>query len=184
MSKAGRNLGIYFLVIMLIMVFVMFLNKGNAVDTKISSQKFEEALEKGTITSVEISQNKETPTGIMQIILKGGEKRIMNISNVESMEKILKDNNVDYITGAMPKESMVVQYILPGIAVLLVVVLLFSFMNAKGSAGGANSKMMNFGKNRAKLSTADNKLRFSNVAGLIEEKEELAEIVDFLKSCG
>ncbi len=183
MSKAGRNLGIYFIVVTVIMILVMFINNSNTMDTQFSSKSFEEALENGTISSVEIAQNKETPTGSMKIVLQSGEVRTMNISNVESMEEVLKYYDIEYITGPVPRESVIAQYILPGVAIILVLVLLFSFMNAKnGGAGAGNNKMMNFGKNRAKLSTSENKIRFTNVAGLIEEKEELSEIVEFLKS--
>jgi cell division protease FtsH len=152
-------------------------------DIQLDSKSFAEELENDRITYVEISQNKEVPTGTLRITLSNEETRVMNVSDVGEMEEILKTHDVGYRMLPVPQESAFMQYVLPLLITVVVIIVLFSIMNARsGSANSQNSRMMNFGKSRAKLSKEDNKIRFTNVAGLVEEKEELSEIVEFLKA--
>lgn len=182
-NRATRTLVIYFAVIMLIMFAVMTYMNNAEADIQLDSKSFAEELENDRITYVEISQNKEVPTGTLRITLSNEETRVMNVSDVGEMEEILKTHDVGYRMLPVPQESAFMQYVLPLLITVVVIIVLFSIMNARsGSANSQNSRMMNFGKSRAKLSKEDNKIRFTNVAGLVEEKEELSEIVEFLKA--
>ena len=137
------------------------------------------------IEAVEVNQNKSVPTGRVEITLKGDDSsdnvRYLYVSDVNEIQDYLKELNVDYTMPDIPQDSWAATTFLPVILTLVGVFLIFGLMNRQG--GGAYSKAMNFGKSRAKLSTdRDKKVTFAQVAGLEEEKEELEEIVDFLKS--
>ena len=129
-----------------------------------------------------INPNKETPTGTLKIYLKDEDySKSMNVLNTEKVQEILEENGVAYKIADMPKPSVFTTVVLPLVLTVGVVLLLFVLMNRQ-AGGGANAKAMSFGKSRARLSTdRDKKVTFANVAGLKEEKEELEEIVDFLK---
>ena len=136
------------------------------------------------VTDVYIDQSRAVPTGTVSFMLKEeNEARSVNVSNVEKVEDMLDENGVLYDVSAVPEDSIFSTILIPLLIALAAVMLLFYLMNRQG--GGANAKAMNFGKSRAKMSTdLQNKVDFSQVAGLQEEKEELEEIVDFLKTPG
>lgn len=179
MNKAGRNIGLYVLLIAFVMIFTFALNSANNGDADYNRVAFEEDIEEDKVESVSIAPNKEIPSGILTITLQSGVKKILNVSDVSEMEEYLIEKNIPSYMKAVPKESVFLKYILPALAIVIVGVLLFSML---GAQSGGSGKMMNFGKTRAKLSTADNKIRLKNVAGLKEEKEELEEIVEFLRA--
>ena len=143
---------------------------------------FQEDLKEDNVDSVVINPNKETPTGTLKIYLKDEDySKSMNVLNTEKVQEILEENGVAYKIADMPKPSVFTTVVLPLVLTVGVVLLLFVLMNRQ-AGGGANAKAMSFGKSRARLSTdRDKKVTFANVAGLKEEKEELEEIVDFLK---
>ena len=114
------------------------------------------------------------------VTLKNGQYKKINVSDVNETEKLLKEKFPSYKVEDVKRDSVFLQYLLPVIVMGVILFLIFSIMGNQG--GGANAKMMNFGKSLAKLSTEDNKIRFDDVAGLKEEKEDLMEIVDFLKN--
>ena len=132
--------------------------------------------------SVTIKQNKAIPTGQVEAVLKDDRKESFNVSDVKEVEKFLDKEKVDYYVNDVPKDSW---FATTGFSTLVSVgLILFLFMMMNRQAGaGAGAKAMNFGKSRAKMSTdKDRKITFSQVAGLQEEKEDLEEIVDFLKA--
>ncbi|MBR0052063.1 MAG: ATP-dependent zinc metalloprotease FtsH, partial [Firmicutes bacterium] len=130
---------------------------------------------------VEIRPNAETPTGSLIVSLKDGTVTNLYVSDVGNMEEELKELYPAYTTAEVSKESWLLTYILPFGLAILAFFIFMSFMNAQ--SGGANSRMMNFGKSRAtKIQPEDQKVTFKDVAGLKEEKEDLEEIVDFLKN--
>ncbi len=179
MNKAGRNIGLYVLLVVFAMLFTFALNRANNKDADYNRAAFEEDITAGNVKSVSIAPNKEIPSGILTVTLQTGDTKILNVADVSEVESHLLELNVPSFMKAVPKESMFLQYVLPAIGIVIVGVLLFSMLR---SQSGGNGKMMNFGKTRAKLSTADNKIRLKNVAGLKEEKEELEEIVEFLRA--
>ena len=151
----------------------------NLMRGNMTYQEFMVAVENNTIESVHIEQNPQTPTGNIYLSMIEGEDRSMAVSDVVEIQELLKANQIDFRLMDVPQENYLMTVILPiGVSVMLFV-LMFLFMNAR-AGGGGNSKMANFGKSRAKMSKTNN-VDFSKVAGLAEEKEDLVEVVDFLK---
>ena len=146
----------------------------------ISYQEYLTALADGSVEKVIINQNQQTPTGEVNLFLKDGSAKQYYTSDVIEEQHYLQELGIDYTTTDVPRENMVLTILLPIVVSTIAVVILISVMNARSSGGGANAKMMNFGKSRARISR-DGKVNFTNVAGLDEEKEELEEVVDFLR---
>ena len=181
MEKPSKGTGLYFLIFAIVMLGLLYF--GNSYFTQgesISNQEFVSILDSDDILSITVSQNKEVPTGVVVVTLKNGQYKKINVSDVNETEKLLKEKFPSYKVEDVKRDSVFLQYLLPVIVMGVILFLIFSIMGNQG--GGANAKMMNFGKSLAKLSTEDNKIRFDDVAGLKEEKEDLMEIVDFLKN--
>lgn len=142
-------------------------------------------LESGEVTSVTVKQNGngETPTGELAVVLKDGSKKSLYVPDVKDVISDMDEHNMsNYYVTDVQRESFFLTAILPILIGVAVIIVFFTFMNNQ-SAGGGNSKVMNFGKSRAKMVIdTEKKVTFKNVAGLDEEKEELWEIVDFLKA--
>ncbi len=137
-------------------------------------------LQSGKVTDVIIQPNAETPTGTVSIALKSGEHNVLYVTDVKEIEELVASHNIDPYIKDIPRENWFLSYVLPILAVVAVGLVIFFLLNSQAGGGGANGKMMNFGKSRAKLST-DSKVTLKDVAGLKEEKEDLEEIIDFLK---
>ena len=148
---------------------------------KVSNQDFIAMLENGQVAEAVIRQNPQTPTGEVAVTLATGEVKRLYVTDVKDTEKLLNDHNTEYTVLDVPQENYLVTIILPFALSIIVVVIIIMVMNRNASGGGANARMMNFGKSRARMSR-DSKVNFGNVAGLVEEKEELEEVVDFLKN--
>ena len=149
---------------------------------EISYSTFVKEVEAGNVTAADIRQNSAVPTGRVTLSLKDDSSvRSLNVSDVGKVEEFLQENDVKYSLEDVPKESIIMSAVLPSLITLCGIFLLFMLMNRQN--GGTNSKAMNFGKSRARMSTQNEiKVTFADVAGLKEEKEELEEIVDFLKA--
>lgn len=149
---------------------------------EITFTQFEQEIKDDNVTEVVINQNKAVPTGVVTLTLRDSrETRRVNVSDVNETQKLLDKNDVEYRISAIPQDSVLSTTVLP--VVLMLVGFMFITMMMNRQSGGANAKAMNFGKSRARMSSEnDKKVTFADVAGLQEEKEELAEIVDFLKS--
>lgn len=192
MEKKTRSGGFIFYILIIAIVFVVIFairqSTGNSVSY--SYEEFLTDMEDGKIESVKITQNKEVPTGKITVVLKESSKKYsayINDTNdvVDSIIKYNKKSSDDikYTMGDVERDSVFLTTILPFIIVAVVVIFLFVFMNRQASGGGANAKMMNFGKSRAQRIDPNAKnVTFKQVAGLREEKEDLEEIVDFLKN--
>ena len=179
--RGASGASLLMLVIVLFAVF-WFSDRMQNTEQQYTEAMFQEDLKKDNVDSVVINPNKETPTGTLKIYLKDEDySKSMNVLNTEEVQDILEENGVAYKIADMPKPSVFTTVVFPLVLTVGVVLLLFVLMNRQ-AGGGANAKAMSFGKSRARLSTdRDKKVTFANVAGLKEEKEELEEIVDFLK---
>ena len=140
-------------------------------------------LDAGNVSEIVIQPNGEAPTGYLEIQMKNGLNHKLYATDITELETLVREYGFDPVENDTERENWVLPYMLPMLAVLAVGVFLFMMMNAQ-QAGGGNGKMMNFGKSRAKMSIGDKSVTFAQVAGLKEEKEELEEIVDFLKEPG
>lgn len=149
---------------------------------EITFTQFEQEIKDDNVTEVVINQNKAVPTGVVTLTLRDSrETGRVNVSDVNETQKLLDKNDVEYRISAIPQDSVLSTTVLP--VVLMLVGFMFITMMMNRQSGGVNAKAMNFGKSRARMSSEnDKKVTFADVAGLQEEKEELAEIVDFLKS--
>ena len=140
-------------------------------------------LDAGNVSEIVIQPNGEAPTGYLEIQMKNGLNHKLYATDITELETLVREYGFDPVVNDIERENWFLTYMLPMLAVLAVGVFLFIMMNAQ-QAGGGNGKMMNFGKSRAKMSMGDKSVTFAQVAGLKEEKEELEEIVDFLKEPG
>ena len=172
---------LFILLMLIVLATVMGLPHGMQAD-KVTSQEFVQILDSGQIAEVSIRPNAQTPTGEAVVTLTNGDVIRQNFTDVQQAQKLFDDRGIDYVIEEVPQENYLVTILLPFMLSIVVVVVILMVMN-RGAAGGggANARMMNFGKSRARLSR-DSKVNFSNVAGLKEEKEELEEVVDFLKN--
>ena len=182
-SNKNRGFGGATFILFLVTLFAVFwfTNQAQNRDREFTYREYQEALENGDIQRAVINQDRSIPTGQIVFTLDDGETKTLNVSNVNEVQEQLEEEKIDFIVTSVPEESWITTVLLPmGISIVAVLVV-FLLMNRQ-AGGGANAKAMNFGKSRAKMSTdKDRKVNFDKVAGLKEEKEELEEIVDFLK---
>mgnify|MGYP002709498237 CR=1 FL=1 len=181
-SKRGfRGFGFY-AILVLVVILIWYGLTGNTSTSSYTRAEFEKALQKGNVTYVKVEQNREVPTGSLKIKLKDGTQQYMYSSDINEMQTLMDQNKFDnYVVEDVPAESWIMT-LLPYLLIFGAFFILFVIMNNNAAANSGGSKMMNFGKSRAKLSTEeDNKMSFANVAGLREEKEDLEELVDFLR---
>lgn len=178
----GVNWGSILLFVLIIGGILWMANKVQMHQQEISYSTFVKEVEAGNVTAADIRQNSAVPTGRVTLSLKEDSSvRSLNVSDVGKVEEFLQENDVKYSLEDVPKESIIMSAVLPSLITLCGIFLLFMLMNRQN--GGTNSKAMNFGKSRARMSTQNEiKVTFADVAGLKEEKEELEEIVDFLKA--
>lgn len=183
-SNKNRGFGGATFILFLVTLFAVFwfTNQAQNRDREFTYREYQEALENGDIQRAVINQDRSIPTGQIVFTLDDGETKTLNVSNVNEVQEQLEEEKIDFIVTSVPEESWITTVLLPmGISIVAVLVV-FLLMNRQ-AGGGANAKAMNFGKSRAKMSTdKDRKVNFDKVAGLKEEKEELEEIVDFLKA--
>jgi cell division protease FtsH len=178
----GVNWGSILLFVLIIGGILWMANKVQMHQQEISYATFVKEVEAGNVTAADIRQNSAVPTGRVTLSLKDDSSvRSLNVSDVGKVEEFLQENDVKYSLEDVPKESIIMSAVLPSLITLCGIFFLFMLMNRQ--SGGTNSKAMNFGKSRARMSTQNEiKVTFADVAGLKEEKEELEEIVDFLKA--
>jgi len=172
-----RSLG-FLLLLAVIFIFAVSQTK---TGSSITNQELMLAIDQGTIEKVTIYMNDPPPTGRVVLNMDGNAMEA-NVSNVIDIQDRLDRNGIDYTLEAVQKENLFLSIALPLILTATALVFLFMMMNARAGAGSANNRMMNFGRSRAHLAKDANKVNFGKVAGLEEEKEELEEVVDFLKN--
>ncbi|MCI8542669.1 MAG: ATP-dependent zinc metalloprotease FtsH [Lachnospiraceae bacterium] len=162
---------------------VALLTSLNGADEEYTREQFIADMEAGKVTEVVVRPNSEVPTGYLDVELTGGVDRKLYVTDIGEAEALVRKHGFDPVVKDVPREGWVLTTLVPMLIVLAVGIFLFMMINAQNAAGG-NGKMMNFGKSRAKLSMGDKNITFEQVAGLREEKEELEEIVDFLRDPG
>ena len=168
--------------LLLLVIMLIFASRLPQKSEIITNQELMQAIDNGTIASATIRQSDPPPTGKIEMTMNDGTSKQANVSNVLGIQDRLDRNGITYTVDAVQKENLFLTITLPLILTAVAMVFLFMVMNARAGAGSANSKMMNFGRSRALLAKDANKVNFSKVAGLEEEKEELEEVVDFLKN--
>lgn len=180
-NQQFRGMGLILLVMALIFFASTLSQQGSLFSDEMTYQEFMTSVENGAIETALIRQNAQTPTGVVMTILTNGERGKIAVSDVMEVQLLFREKGIDYLVDDVPKDNYLMTIILPIGLSAVVIMFLMMYMNARIGGGGGNSKMMNFGKSRAKMSRT-NSVDFSKVAGLEEEKEDLEEIVDFLKN--
>ena len=185
MNNKGKasGFGIYAVAVVIIAVLYLLMSRFGSQTSDYTYDALVKDVDSGSVTSVVIKQNAEVPTGVLYVSFSGSkEQKMLNVSDVNDIQSMLTKKNISYDLRDVSRQSVWITTVLPIGISLFVIIFLFAMMTRQGGGGG-NAKMMNFGKSRAKLMTNDqNHVTFNDVAGLDEEKEELAEIVDFLKN--
>ena len=184
-KKGGmRGIGAYVIIVIAIVCIWYWLSEGSTSNSY-TQQQFEKDLSADKIENVKVIQNREVPTGSLEVSYKDGSSSVLYVTDVNDIENTMTDAGyTDYTVADVPAENWIMT-LLPYLLVFGAVFILFVIMSNNAASQNGGGKMMNFGKNRARLTTQeDNHVKFDNVAGLKEEKEEIEEIVDFLKAPG
>ena len=183
MNKQSGRIGLYLVLVVMLVSGYFYLNKQVTSQSSYSIESMKQAAEDGKISSAKIYQNREVPTGSVVVDIQGiGQKKVY-VTDVNAVQELLESYKIYPTVADVPQESMFMTTLLPVLLTGVLVIFLFVMMNRQMSGGGGNAKMMNFGKSRARMMLPDDKkVTFQNVAGLQEEKEDLVEVVDFLKA--
>ena len=183
MKKNYKGFGFYIGLILVVILIWYFWNDSQQTATAYTYAEFEQALAEEQVVSVTIQPNREVPTGVLRITLEDKTSVKLNVSDINEIQELMKKYDFkSYVMRDVPEESWLTS-LLPLLVTLAAMFILFMILTNQSNGSGGGSKMMNFGKSRAKMTTDENKnVTFENVAGLREEKEELEEIVDFLRS--
>ena len=184
-KKKTNGLGFYIALVIVVVAVYMLFRVANITGGDYNLANFKEDLQDGKISQCTIVQNKEVPTGYVQAKYKSDATvKKLYVSDVNEAIKLIEAADVKYSMSDVQRDSVFLTTVLPLIVVVIMAFVVITMLssNAGGGGGGGNSRMMNFGKSRAKMMSPDGgKYTFDNVAGLCEEKDELEEIVDFLK---
>lgn len=183
MGKSAKGINIYFVIIAILLLVTVWVSTIQDRSDQYTKGELISQLEEGQVIAVEIQPNAQVPTGTLTITLKDNTIRTLHVSDVVEIEDLLAQYNIDPMVEDVPQENWFLTYMLPILLVVIFCVFLFVMFNAQNANNSGGGKMMNFGKSRARLS-AGGDITLKDVAGLEEEKEDLEEIVDFLKDPG
>ena len=179
-----RGMAVYLIIMAVIIAFFLILPTLMQSNRAVSASAYEKYLKDGEISRAEISQNAEVPTGKVSFTLRDGTEYVVNVTDVNDAIQELEDHDISYTVSDVSRSGEWSTILIPFLLGVLLVVILAGFLaRSAGGAGNANSRMMDFGKSHASMTNGkESKVRFADVAGLEEEKEDLVEIVDFLKN--
>ena len=183
MGKSAKGINIYFVIIAILLLVTVWVSTIQDRSDQYTKGELISQLEEGQVIAVEIQPNAQVPTGTLTITLKDNTIRTLHVSDVVEIEDLLAQYNIDPMVEDVPQENWFLTYMLPILLVVIFCVFLFVMFNAQNANNSGGGKMMNFGKSRARLSTGGD-ITLKDVAGLEEEKEDLEEIVDFLRDPG
>lgn len=183
LKQNSKNYNSYFMFIIMLIVAVFILNFIKNQTADYTRAEYIADLTSSNVEEVFVSPNGDGSTGYLTVTL-GEETKRLYATDIKELENLTREYGYEPIVEDIERENWFLTYMLPILIVAGMGIFFFAMMNAQNTSGGGSGKMMNFGKSRAKLSTGDNKINFGQVAGLLEEKEELEEIVDFLKEPG
>ena len=177
--KRSRGLSVYFVVMLVLLALLVVPSFMDNNRIEYTRGELMNDLEAGRVVSADITPSRQTPTGEVTVTLESGLEKTLYVTDVSEIEQFLISFNIDPNVEKVQEENWFLTSILPMLVSVVVLIVFLTMMN--GQNGGSNAKMMNFGKSRAKLSVGDGTITLKDVAGLQEEKEELEEIVEFLK---
>lgn len=172
----------YFVVIVLLLLGIVLINAWKKNNVEYTRAELVQDLEDGDIEEVVIHPNAQGPTGYLDVTLASGQEKTLYATDISELEKLVRDNGIEPKVLDIQRESVFLTSILPTLIIVVAAAFFFIMMNAQNAGGGSSARMMNFGKSRAKLANVgDDRVTLKDVAGLREEKEELEEIIDFLR---
>ena len=183
-QRRSSGIGTYIIFLAILLLILLGINKITDRAQEYSKEKLISDLEENRVTQVVITPNSETPTGTILVSLTDGSIRRVYVTNVQDAEELIRSYGIAPEISDVKRENWVVNRVLPLLIAIIVGLFLFMIFFGQGNeqANASNNKMLNFGKSRARMMKDNKKVTFENVAGLKEEKEELEEIVDFLKN--
>ena len=172
----------YFVVIVLLLLGIVLINAWKKNNVEYTRAELVQDLEDGDVEEVVIHPNAQGPTGYLDVTFASGQEKTLYATDISELEKLVRDNGIEPRVLDIQRESIFLTSILPTLIIVVAAAFFFIMMNAQNAGGGSSARMMNFGKSRAKLANVgDDKVTLKDVAGLREEKEELEEIIDFLR---
>ena len=172
----------YFVVIVLLLLGIVLINAWKKNNVEYTRAELVQDLEDGDIEEVVIHPNAQGPTGYLDVTFASGQEKTLYATDISELEKLVRDNGIEPKVLDIQRESIFLTSILPTLIIVVAAAFFFIMMNAQNAGGGSSARMMNFGKSRAKLANVgDDRVTLKDVAGLREEKEELEEIIDFLR---
>ena len=172
----------YFVVIVLLLLGIVLINAWKKNNVEYTRAELVQDLEDGDIEEVVIHPNAQGPTGYLDVTFASGQEKTLYATDISELEKLVRDNGIEPKVLDIQRESVFLTSILPTLIIVVAAAFFFIMMNAQNAGGGSSARMMNFGKSRAKLANVgDDRVTLKDVAGLREEKEELEEIIDFLR---
>ena len=189
-TRGGGGFILYLFILAMAVVAIFAIKEATSNKDNYTYEQFISDLEHGKVESVKFVRNRETPTGkiVVRFVDEKNSKSAF-VSDTAEVEKLIieynsdKTNDVEYVYPDVERDSVFLTTVLPIILIVIAIIIVISMLSRQAGAGGSGNKMMNFGKSRAKMMDKDGtKVNFKHVAGLVEEKEELEEIVDFLKT--